>query len=445
MSALRRPGPTARARRLPLLFAVLTLFTVLAPAPAAAHTPGATALVLDVHENGMTGTLHMPADQLDQASGIDVTDGVTAAASGDLVDYVADRIRAHGASGPWSIDFGTADASELRGQPYVTLPLTLRPPEPGEATPPTLTCSVILREVVSHDIHVYLGDAGDGALEEASDLDLAGTFNYANSTVDLPDTGDRALLATVGAGTTHVLAGLDHLFFLALLLLPAPLVAQGAHRRGAGRWGARRSSRSALLRTVHVVTAFTTGHSVTLAYVALGGPAPQGAGVEVVIALSVAVSALHALRPLVRRGEVLIAGGFGLVHGLAFAGLLDELSGGADAALLTLLAFNVGVELAQLLVVAAVLPSLLVLAAGSRYRLLRTVLGTAGLIAALAWAAERAFGLTTPLAPVLAGVEATPAALAAALAAVAAVDLVLRRRRTGVRPTRAAESTVRTP
>lgn len=441
MNALPRLQHAAHVRGLSLLFAVLTLIALLAPAPAAAHTPGASALVLDVRPDRVTGALHMPTDQLGQASGLEFAGGIGAAASGELVGYVADRMRAHGASGPWSITYGTAEPSEMGGRPYVTLPLTLRPPEPGNATPPTLTCSVILREVVSHDVHVYLGGTGAGSLE-TSGLDLAGTFNYANSTLDLPAARDRTLLATVGAGTTHVLAGLDHLLFLALLLLPAPLVAGGTRRRGTGRWGARRSNRSALLRTVHIVTAFTVGHSLTLAYVTLGGPAPRGAGVEVVIALSVAVSALHALRPLVHRGEVLIAGGFGLVHGLAFAGLLHELSGGTKAALLTLLAFNVGVELAQLLVLATVLPSLLVLAGGSRYRLVRTVLGVAGLVASLAWAAERALSLTTPLAPVLAGVEAAPEALAAALATVAAADLALRRR-TGVNPAPVGGSTAR--
>ncbi|MFF9206591.1 HupE/UreJ family protein [Streptomyces sp. NPDC014986] len=423
MSTLRQLRRIAGIRGMLLLLVALPVATFLSAVPAAAHTPGASALVLDARPDRVAGALHMPADQLEQATGLDVTGPKDAAVSSvELVDYVADRMRATSPAGAWHIEFGAAEPSELGGQPYVTLPLTLRPREPGGEATPTLTCTGILREVVSHDIHVYLGRARDGALE-TSGLHLAGTFNYANSTLTLPAHRDRTFTATVGVGTAHVLEGLDHLLFLAMLLLPAPLLAGTARR-----WGARRGARSTLLRTVHVVTAFTLGHSLTLAYAMLGGPAPQGAGVETVIALSVAVSALHALRPLVRRGEVLLAGGFGLVHGLAFAGLLRELAGGTGAALRDLLAFNIGVELAQLLVVAAVLPSLLVLASGPRYRLVRNVLGVAGLAAALAWTAERALGLTTPLAPALSRAEAAPETLAVALAVGAAADLLIRRR-----------------
>ena len=74
---------------------------------------------------------------------------------------------------------------------------------------------------------------------------------------------------------------------------------------------------------------------------------------------SVAVSAVHAVRPLVRGGEAVIAATFGLVHGLAFAGILRDLGLQGRTSVLALLGFNVGIELAQLVVVAAVVPLLI--------------------------------------------------------------------------------------
>ena len=70
-------------------------------------------------------------------------------------------------------------------------------------------------------------------------------------------------------------------------------------------------------------------------------------------------SAVHAVQPLVPRGEVPTAGGFGLMHGLAFARLIGDL--GLDRGSLgsTLLRFNLGIELTQLLVVALMIPSLI--------------------------------------------------------------------------------------
>ena len=120
-------------------------------------------------------------------------------------------------------------------------------------------------------------------------------------------------------GARHIAEGTDHLLFLLALILPAPLLAAG------GRWGGYAGGKTALRRIVKVVTAFTLGHSITLVFGGAGLGAPPGAVVESAIALSILVSAVHALVPIFRGREVFIAGGFGLVHGLAFAATLAGL------------------------------------------------------------------------------------------------------------------------
>jgi hypothetical protein len=69
--------------------------------------------------------------------------------------------------------------------------------------------------------------------------------------------------------------------------------------------------------------------------------------VETLIAFSIAVSAINAIRPLVARGEALIAGGFGLVHGLAFASLLENLGLDGGSLVTTLFGLNLGIELTR--------------------------------------------------------------------------------------------------
>jgi hypothetical protein len=185
---------------------------------------------------------------------------------------------------------------------------------------------------------------------------------------------------------------------------------------------------------VHVVTAFAVGHSVTLVLGVLGWVQLPTRLVESGIAVSVLVSALHAIRPLVRRGEVLIAGGFGLMHGLAFASLLSTLDLSRGGLVTTLLGFNLGIELTQLLVVALVMPSLMVLSRTPGYPLLRTGLATVGALLAAAWLAERS-GLASgnPLEPVgdvlVNHPWALPLALAALAAACAGREAVLHRPR----------------
>ena len=107
---------------------------------------------------------------------------------------------------------------------------------------------------------------------------------------------------------------------------------------GAGPW-------LSIKHTVHVVTAFAIGHSITLALAGFGLIHPPSQIVESLIALSVLVSAIHAIRPLIRGGEAIIAFSFGLAHGLAFANLLGALGLTGTALIGPLLGFNLGIEL----------------------------------------------------------------------------------------------------
>jgi len=118
--------------------------------------------------------------------------------------------------------------------------------------------------------------------------------------------------------------------------------------------------------------------------------------IEVLIALSILVSAVHAIRPLFPEREHYVAALFGLVHGLAFAGSLTGFNYDSLALILAVLGFNLGIEAMQLAIVTAVLPSLLLMRATPMYRYFR--IGAALMTGALAiaWALERAIGMANP-------------------------------------------------
>jgi hypothetical protein len=116
-------------------------------------------------------------------------------------------------------------------------------------------------------------------------------------------------------------------------------------------------------------------------------PVPRAA-VEVMVAGSILLTAVHAIRPLFAGREWLVAGGFGLVHGLAFSESLANLVLAPWAWALTVLGFNLGVEGAQLLAVAAAVPLLF----ASRWRwfnLLRVVAMLAVAALAILWIVQR--------------------------------------------------------
>ncbi len=106
-----------------------------------------------------------------------------------------------------------------------------------------------------------------------------------------------------------------------------------------------------------MVTAFTIGHSITLIGGAFFGWALPSRPVEVLIAISILVSAIHACRPLFPGREAWVAGGFGLVHGLAFATLIGRFGLEPLQKAQSILGFNLGIELVQLGVVLAILPA----------------------------------------------------------------------------------------
>ena len=151
-------------------------------------------------------------------------------------------------------------------------------------------------------------------------------------------------------GLHHIAEGTDHLLFLLAPLLPAPHLASRAG--GGERWGAARGVRASVRAMVGVVSGFTVGHSTSLALAACGLVDVPTRLVEVLVAASILVSALHAWRPLFAGVEIWIAAAFGLVHGLAFAEVLSGLDFDGATLALSLVGFNLGIDAMQLAVVA---------------------------------------------------------------------------------------------
>jgi hypothetical protein len=187
-------------------------------------------------------------------------------------------------------------------------------------------------------------------------------------------------------GMRHIAEGTDHLLFLLVLLLPAPLLVAG------GRWEGTTGVRTSLLRILRIVTAFTIGHSITLALAVFGVVHLPNRPIEVLIAVSILVSAVHALRPIFPGREAGIAAFFGLIHGLAFASTLSQLGLGRWERLVGILAFNLGIETMQIAVVAATLPSLILMSRTRAYPWLRVCGALLAGTASLGWIVERLLG-----------------------------------------------------
>ena len=178
----------------------------------------------------------------------------------------------------------------------------------------------------------YELEPGEGEARRLTAFDTAFVVPAAPTRVDV-------VLTYVRLGVDHILQGADHLLFVFALLL---LIAD--------RW-----------RLLGAVTAFTVAHSLTLAAATLGWLVVPAPPVEALVALSIMFLAAELLQRegdghrLSERYPWIVAFGFGLLHGLGFARALLEVGLPRGDVPLALFAFNVGVEIGQLLFIGFVL------------------------------------------------------------------------------------------
>lgn len=370
--------------------AALTASFLVSPSIASAHTLASSSIRLIVGEDDLTGTVTMAVATLDQA--FDAPERSDVLPAGEYADQVVAYLDAHltidGADGAaWAERYSNLVRQTTEGIETISVDVTVDPAgsDPADFA---ITYDAVIEAVAGHEAVLVL-ETASGAVS------TPGVFTQANDTVFIGDADtDVAITDMISFGYHHVLDGADHLLFLITLLLPATFVAS------AGRWRPRPGIAPAARRVLHVATAFTAGHSLTLIATSLGWITVPTRLVEVLVAISVAVSSMHAIKPLVRVGESLIAANFGLVHGLAFAGILHDLGLQGRTTTLTLLAFNIGVELAQLAAIALTLPSLYLLSIGRHGRTVRVVGASLALVAACAWIADRLGLVSNPIAPI---------------------------------------------
>ncbi|MEV0484862.1 HupE/UreJ family protein [Streptomyces sp. NPDC050508] len=419
---------------------------LLGASPAAAHPMPHSVVQLDVYKDSVTARLALPVGDFTTASGIDLntikpTALPTKAAA--IRTYLAAHIHPTTLKGEaWQVTIGTLSLSRTEQTstgPYRELiaKAVLTPPAGADIRHFTLDYDVIVHQVVTHITLVSVRQdwaagrvTGDGATQVGTiRLDVR-HMKVPPLTVDLgKGSAWRGFVAMLELGGNHILTGTDHLLFLLILLLPAPLLAAG------GRWnGGLAGPRAALGRIGRITLAFTIGHSVALAATALTRFEIPGRPVEAFIAASILVGAVHAIRPLFPGKEAIVAGVFGLGHGMAFSFVLAEMHLSTAQLATSLLAFNLGIELVQLLLVCLALPSLLVLARLRVQPALRLGGAVITATAAIGWLADR-LGLPNPVARAAdsAGSHTTGMLTALVVAAVAAGvwTLVVRQRGRG--------------
>ncbi|HBG04848.1 MAG: hypothetical protein A2075_11380 [Geobacteraceae bacterium GWC2_58_44] len=172
-------------------------------------------------------------------------------------------------------------------------------------------------------------------------------------------------------GMKHILIGYDHMAFLLALIVIGLSVRE----------------------VLKIITAFTMAHSITLLLAALEIVRLNSRVVEAVIALSICYVALENLLKKEVNYRWLVTFGFGLIHGFGFAGVLQDFIVGKSNLVLSVLSFNIGVEIGQLLIFLVLLPVLQLLKNRMQFRRVTVTVSAAILVLGLTWLVERLFNL----------------------------------------------------
>jgi len=365
---------------------LLALSCILAAGSAHAHKPSDSYLTLAVDGASVAGQWDIALRDLDFALGLDadqdgaITWGEVRARHADIASYALARLTVGPPQSPCAARLREHLIDEHSDGTYAVLRFTAACAE----APKVLAVGYRLFSDV------------DPQHRGLVNLQAQGTTRAAIMSVEAPERtfmlGEASAAAQFAdylkEGVLHIWAGLDHILFLLSLLLPAVLV----HSRiPAHAWAPAPSFRYAFVDVLKVVTAFTVAHSITLSLAALGVVVLPSRWVESAIAASVVLASLNNVWPVVCGRRWVLAFAFGLIHGFGFASVLADLGLPQDSLLLALVAFNVGVEVGQLAIVAAFLPVAYALRDTRLYRRAVLVFGSLMVAAvAAAWLAERA-------------------------------------------------------
>ena len=358
-------------------------------------------VVLKVNEKNISGEIQLPLGELQSAIGMGVDDN-----SEHLIDrlgdslriYLMKHIRPKTFDGKlWQVEIGSmkvakteSSASGIYKELIVNFLIT--PPQHYDLRNFYFDYDVIIHQVASHQILVNIKqDWQQGIINEDSKLQQIGVI-----TLDIPSGKVPVFQVSLQQGSTwqgfknmvslgisHIAEGTDHILFVLTLLLPAMLLAEER------RWGKYIGLKASLLGLFKTVSAFTIGHSLTLILGSIQWLSFPTKPIEILITITILISAFHAYKPIYPKKEMLLAGSFGLIHGLAFSETLKNLELSTKQMVLSILGFNIGIELMQLVVILLIFPILVLLSKTSYYSIIRKIGAMVMMTMALFWLFER--------------------------------------------------------
>lgn len=325
----------------------LALLLMLAATLATAHETTRSYVKIAQDGSNLTAEFRIAFRDIEVAAWIDenldgkITWGETRQRLDAISTYVTSAISLN-AGGPCRLTLDKSDVTAESGTDYLVLGFNGVCPD---ALTPLKITSRLFTEI-DPDHRMFLTATSGGATTTTVLGGSASEVTVSSATGGLW----QSFFNYFVAGIEHLMAGADHLVFLFVLMLPA--VASAINPR------------KAALGVVAALTGFTLAHAVTLTAAATDTLRPPTAIIEILIAVSIIITAIDNVRPFIPAPRAAVAAFFGIIHGFGFASALGvlQLSGGGLA--VALVGFNLGIEIAQVGVVLITLPVLYLIGKG---------------------------------------------------------------------------------
>ena len=394
--ALKCRQPARFTGRLLALLFLLSLVNL--PEQLCAHELGQSYIILRIYDDSIEGRFEITVDDLNTALGVDFdpAGGVTSEDVEPHIDAIkslfATNVKMSAGGQACNIRLNAHRLESLKIAQYVVIEFSIdNLPE----TPQYLDVdySVLFDDEPEHrGVLAIEHNWNTGTLTGEPVIALIFGPQDEHQRLDLSTSNVmRGFVALVKLGTHHIWDGKDHILFLLALLLPAVVVWRE------NKWEPVAEFRAAVIQVVKIVTVFTIAHSLTLSLAALNVVQLPARLVESIIAISIACAAAGVFRPVLVRSVWWVVFAFGLFHGFGFASILSSMGIPSTYMVLSLLGFNLGVEIGQVAIVCVVFPLLFAVRRSNFYTSYVLKLGALLLIlVSLYWFVERAFDVDLP-------------------------------------------------
>ena len=393
----------SRQKNWRLHFCILAFSIMLNPDICLAHQAPYTNILLDVNTKRVAVELQIPVPELALAFGQSILKDpatIVELYGPQLKEYLKAHIHPYiDKENPWGVEISGMEMDKgtqvLSGPPFweLRVHLDLVPDQNEDTRRFFLDYDVVMHEVINHTALVSIRNDWENGIITDNPTE-AGVIRRDMQTntikpfeINLKKGSSwKGFESMFLLGTGHIRNGTDHLLFIITLLLPACLVASNR------RWTVYGGLKYSVFRLLKIVTAFTVGHSITLLIGVLGFVRIPAQLIEITIAFSILVSAIHAIRPLFYGREIFIALGFGFIHGLAFSQTLQNLHLVSTDLALSVLGFNIGIEAMQIVVILVTIPWFILMSITKYFKLVRGILAVMVSLAACGWIVQRITG-----------------------------------------------------